>query len=111
MGHFRRLSELSGQNLRERRAGSENGYCRSRPSTLKGKAAARGQPNDIDPWSCRSNGAGTQEEDSNATRETLPVTGATSQPDAREGQAGPGRESERLIVPRKPGNAGGGKGP
>ena len=33
------------------------------------------------------------------------------QPDAREGQAGPRGESERPIVPSKPGNAGGGKGP
>jgi len=33
------------------------------------------------------------------------------QPEAREGQAGPHRESERPIVPSKPGNAGGGKGP
>ena len=34
-----------------------------------------------------------------------------SQPDAREGQAGPFGESERPIVPSRPGNAGGGKGP
>ena len=34
-----------------------------------------------------------------------------TQPDAREGQAGPWGESERPIVPSKPGNAGGGKGP
>jgi RNA-directed DNA polymerase len=34
-----------------------------------------------------------------------------SQPDAREGQAGPVGESERPIVPSKSGNAGGGKGP
>ena len=33
------------------------------------------------------------------------------QPDAREGQAGPHRVSERPIVPTKPGNSGGGKGP
>ena len=85
-GRQGRLSELSGQNLRERRAGSENGLCRSRPSVPKGKAAARGQLNGIDPWFCRSKGAGTQEEDSNATRETLlGGWGATSQPDAREG--------------------------
>ena len=51
-----------------------------------------------------------QEED-DATRETLPVVARDQQPDAREGQAGPGGESERPIVPRKPGNAGGGKGP
>ena len=33
------------------------------------------------------------------------------QPDAREGQAGRVGVAERLVVPRKPGNAGGGKGP
>jgi len=34
-----------------------------------------------------------------------------AQPDAREGQAGPRGESERSIVPGKPSNVGGGKGP
>src|SRR5258708_4649984 len=33
------------------------------------------------------------------------------QPDAREGQAGRGGETEGFVVPLKPGNAGGGKGP
>lgn len=33
------------------------------------------------------------------------------QPDAREGQVGPDGVADRLVVPRKPGNAGGGKGP
>ena len=33
------------------------------------------------------------------------------QPDAREGQAGPAGVADRLVVPMKPGNAGGGKGP
>ena len=33
------------------------------------------------------------------------------QPDAHEGQAGRFGETERFAVPRKPGNAGGGKGP
>ena len=40
-----------------------------------------------------------------------PSGGCVSQPDAREGQAGPCGESERSIVPLKPGNSGGGKGP
>jgi hypothetical protein len=40
------------------------------------------------------------------------VVGATSaQPDTREGKAGRHRVAERSVVPRKPGNAGGGKGP
>jgi len=34
-----------------------------------------------------------------------------TQPDAREGQAGPHGESERPVVPSKAGNAAGGKGP
>src|SRR4051812_17001316 len=34
-----------------------------------------------------------------------------SQPDAREGQAGPPGVADRPAVPSKPGNAGGGKGP
>ena len=37
--------------------------------------------------------------------------GYHDQPDAREGQAGRCGVAERLVVPRKPGNAGGGKGP
>ena len=32
-------------------------------------------------------------------------------PDAREGQAGPTGVADRPVVPRKPGNSGGGKGP
>ncbi len=33
------------------------------------------------------------------------------QPEAREGQAGRPGVAERFVVPRKPGNADGGKGP
>jgi hypothetical protein len=33
------------------------------------------------------------------------------QPDAREGQAGPGGVADRSVVPRTPGNSGRGKGP
>jgi len=39
------------------------------------------------------------------------VTARDRQPDAREGQAGLRRVAERLVVPSKPGNAGGGKRP
>src|ERR1700758_2510960 len=45
-----------------------------------------------------------------ATRETF-ASGCVTQPNAREGQVGLAEESERPIVPRNPGNAGGGKGP
>ena len=36
---------------------------------------------------------------------------AAKQPATREGRAGLGGKSERPILPKKPGNAGGGKGP
>jgi hypothetical protein len=36
---------------------------------------------------------------------------SNDQPEAREGQAGRLGVAERFVVPPKPGNAGGGKGP
>src|SRR6266404_2722812 len=44
------------------------------------------------------------------TREA-PGVARDDQPEAREGQAGRPGVAERFVVPRKPGNAGGGKGP
>lgn len=45
-----------------------------------------------------------------ATREAPAVVGE-HQPATREGWAGPYGVAERLVVPKKPGNSGGGKGP
>lgn len=39
------------------------------------------------------------------------MTKCEGQPVAREGKTGRSKAAERLIVPLKPGNAGGGKGP
>jgi hypothetical protein len=47
----------------------------------------------------------------NATREAPRRGRKDDQPEAREGQAGRSGVAERFVVPRKPGNAGGGKGP
>jgi hypothetical protein len=47
-----------------------------------------------------------------ATRETPAVIAQErGQLATRESQAGPSGVAERLVLPRKPGNAGGGKGP
>ena len=48
--------------------------------------------------------------EAHATREA-PRRGQEDQPDAREGWPGRTGVTERLVVPMKPGNAGGGKGP
>jgi hypothetical protein len=46
-----------------------------------------------------------------ATREAPAVILIKDQLEARERQAGPCGVAERLVLPGKPGNAGGGKGP
>jgi len=46
-----------------------------------------------------------------ATREAPKRGQIDDQPEAREGQAGRSGVAERFVVPLKPGNAGGGKGP
>jgi hypothetical protein len=46
-----------------------------------------------------------------ATRETPAVIRSQGQPATRESQAGPMWVAVRPVVPMKPGNAGGGKGP
>ena len=51
------------------------------------------------------------QEGNHATREACLVAARDGQPNAREGQVGPSEVAERLVVPLKPGNAGGGKGP
>jgi hypothetical protein len=48
--------------------------------------------------------------EAHATRET-PTRDQEDQPDAGEGKAGRAGVAERLVVPLKPGNGGGGKGP
>ena len=60
----------------------------------------------------RGSGDSTYTTRADATRETPSRgLGRELKPDTREGQAGRGGESEGLVVPVKPGNAGGGKGP
>jgi hypothetical protein len=59
----------------------------------------------------RGNGDGMSEQGDRAQHGKPQVAGCVTQPDAREGQAGLLGVSERPIVPVKPVNAGGGKGP
>ena len=58
----------------------------------------------------RGSGGSMYARKANATREA-PMRDQDDQPDAREGQAGRAGVAERLVIPLKPGNAGGGKGP
>src|SRR5205814_10010880 len=58
----------------------------------------------------RGSGGSMYTRKTHATREA-PMRDQDDQPDAREGQAGRTGVAERPVVPLKPGNAGGGKGP
>jgi hypothetical protein len=59
----------------------------------------------------RGIGDGTQTQEKHETREAPAAAARDRQLDAREGQAGPFGVTEKPVVPSKPGNAGGGKGP
>ena len=71
-----------------------------------------GKKNDVcTQWSCRGNGDGMSVHGKPTQHGKPHGVARDGQPDAREGQAGRDGVAERLVVPRKPGNAGGGKGP
>ena len=94
----------------ESRAGSESTVvaptCRIRG---EGRSIARKQPTRALAVATGVLGSGTQGRYSDATWEARNGCGIAT----RNGAVGcrSGRDSERPIVPRKPGNAGGGKGP
>ena len=92
------------------------------PTAVSGKADTVGEMSeDYAQPLHRGTGGGMYTRKAHATREA-PMRGfrrgsstfwgiRDDQPDAREGQAGRTGAAERLVVPLKPGNASGGKGP
>ena len=76
--------------------GRRHGFFRERPTLTRG-------PTGVMATACWQQEIGRNTGD--------PKRWSQDQPDAREGQAGPLGESDRPIVPSKPGNAGGGKEP
>ena len=88
--------------------------CRPTRLQFRGRLIRLGEMSEDDAQSLhRGTGGSTYTRKAHATREA-PERGQVRddrQPDAREGQAGRSGVAERLAVPLKPGNAGGGKGP
>jgi RNA-directed DNA polymerase len=78
---------------------------------LQGKLASLGKRTTGTQRLHRGSDDGTYTTRIEATRETPSRGRARDQPEACEGQTGCGGESDGLVVPRKPGNAGGGKEP
>ena len=77
-----------------------------------GMAAADGTVRaNEDHQTCRGNGDGKQAKLISSNTGSPSGDGRRDQPATRESQAGPCGVAERSVVPKKPGNAGGGKGP
>ena len=102
--------------------GLENANRSRGPATRTGNAWFLDGPRDIaEAWRRTPNtsavsaagviDASTLAQDFYATRETPAVRARDPQRATREGQAGPFGVAERLVVPLKPGNSGGGKEP
>src|SRR3981189_273928 len=104
--------ECAGRNASERRASLEKDNAQADPTTLSGKADTAGRSRAKKPPSGGAGVGATACTLGKRTQHGKPQGVASDdQPDAREGQAGRPGVAERFVVPLKPGNAGGGKGP
>src|SRR5439155_23338318 len=86
--------------------------CRSRPGFITGKAAVDGdrRANKLH-RTCRGNGDGMQAKGTGCNTGSPSGGRSKDQLATRERQAGPCGVAERPVVPTRPGNSGGGKGP
>jgi RNA-directed DNA polymerase len=94
------------QASKDREAGADLSVFQGRPSS-RGEEAARAPtgPAGVVASACMREGNRAQHGKPRTERERDP------EPEAREGQAGPCGVAERPVVARRPGNAGGAKGP
>jgi hypothetical protein len=81
------------------------------PVTLPGKADTAGEMSEEYPSRCTGVVAAACPQGKRTQHGKPHRVIRDDQPDAREGQAGRTGVAERSVVPLKPGNAGGGKGP
>src|SRR5206468_8062595 len=90
----------------------EKDNAQADPTTLSGKADTAGRSRAKSTPSRCAGVVATACTQGKRTQHGKPQGVASDdQPDAREGQAGRLGVAERFVVPPKPGNAGGGKGP
>lgn len=104
--------ECAGRNVSERRASLEKDVAQADPATISGKADTTGQYRAKQYPSRCAGVVATACTQGKRTQHGKPLgVVREDQPDAREGQAGRLGVAEGLVVPRKSGNADGGKGP
>jgi RNA-directed DNA polymerase len=108
------VSERAGRNANEHWAGPEIMWCERRPGFNTGKAAIGQEESETSTARVRrgigdgmfAEGDLWQHGKSRAVERQM-----SDQPEAREGETGLHGMAERPVWPKKPGNAGGGKGP
>ena len=106
------LRECAGRNASERRASLEKVDAQADLPTLAGKAdTAGGNERGSTARGCAGVVATACTQGKRAQHGKPRGVVSDGQPDAGDGQAGRRGVAERLGVPTKPGNAGGGKGP
>src|ERR1700704_1536467 len=103
--------ECAGRNASERRASLEKDNAQADPTTLSGKADTAGGVSKNTPSRCAGVGAAACTQGKRTQHGKPRGVASDDQPDAREGQVGRHGVTERFVVPPKPANAGGGKGP
>src|SRR5271154_7063950 len=109
---MREQRECLGVNAGERRASLENADAQADLTAISGKAdTTGGEVSEAGPSRCAGVVATACTQGKRAQHGRPQGVVRDDQPDAREGQAGRRGEAERFMVPTKPGNAGGGKGP
>ena len=107
----RRQRECAGRNASERRASLEKVVAQADPAGLLGKADTIRGLSEYDPDRCAGVVATACTQGKRAQHGKPLGVVRESQPNAREGGYGRPGVAERPVVLRKPGNAGGGKGP
>src|SRR3984893_2966307 len=104
--------ECAGRNASERRASLEKDDAQADPTAISGKADTAGGSEQSKALSRCAGVLATACAQGKRTQHGKPQgVGSDDQLDAREGQVGRPGVAERFVVPLKPGNAGGGKGP
>ena len=108
----KRLRECAGCNASKRRAGPESSDVEADLAITQGKLPLLGKRATGTQQLHRGSGNGTYTTlNRSNTGDPAVWPERRAKPEAREGQAGRGGESDGLIVLAKPGNAGGGKEP
>ena len=106
-----RLSDHAGCNVSERRAGLETSDVGADPPVLRGRLPSVGKRTTQAPTDPTGVMVAARMEEEDGSNTGSPVGGAHTPTGTPRGAGWAGRVADGLVLPRRPGNAGGGKEP